>query len=521
MQRKTLVQACTLALGLVAGGAAQAQAINPFDAPQLTVYLSGASAPDAFLQSIATGLFQPGFFSYQDDGGTPTILTDDGRNFRAFFGRMQSGAAATSAGIPVALQGQTVLFIKRSRGGSVFGVNPVARAQRQQVLNITSPTCTLDGSIYKCTTRGIDPGLPGYIDASNSGLVADFGVSDVEPAVFKGPQNVEFGQTELTTTEVGRLRVRAANTLAMGLVATNAVPDTTVLSRSDYGSMLNGATQDWAAIDPTLNTGNTQVVVCRRVQGSGTQAAYNDFFSNFPCETAFQGNATPARMADSAGFNVGGVGTQPDPIQIDPTAGFTVVENPSSGNVRDCLSRANSRTAHTFQGDDGLWYTVQFQNSADPFRAIGTLSHDSAANATVANGYTFRYMDGAGSYNVLTSTAIGGPGTGIAPSKQNLLDGRWDFTAELTFQNRGQAVVNDHGDNIPALAGNKLAFYTLFVNRAASPLFNGSNWVAALPTDFDPNASTPNPPGAPVPNITRVSKFTRSGNTCAPLLRFY
>ncbi|MCU0868186.1 MAG: hypothetical protein MUF30_01085 [Burkholderiales bacterium] len=507
MQRKTLVQACALALGMVAGGAAQAQAVAAFDVPQLTVYVSGASAPDAFLQSIATGLFQPGFFSYQDDGGTPTILTDDGRSYRAFFGRMQTGAD-----IPASLRGRTVMFIKRSRGGSVWGVNPIARAQRQTVMNITAGTCALDGAIYKCGERGIDPGLPGYFDPSNAGLVADFGVSDVEPAVFKGPFNVEFGQSELTGAEVARMRVRAANTLAMGLVATNEVPSTTVLSRSDYGSMLNGVTTDWAAIDPSIASGNTQVVVCRRVQGSGTQSAYNHFFSNFPCQSAFQGNVPPARMADSAGFNVGGTGTQLDPIQIDPTAGFTVVENPSSGNVRDCLARAQSRTAHTFRGDDGLWYTVQFQNSTDPFRAIGTLSHDSAANATVANGYTFRYLDGAGSFNIVSGALISGPGTGIAPSKQNLIDGRWDFTAELTFQNRGVAVVNDHGDNIPALAGDKLTFFTEFVRRAGAPAFNAPNWVAALPTNFDPTLPA---------NVGRTAKFTRSGNTCAPLQRFF
>jgi hypothetical protein len=508
MQRKILAQACLAALTFAAGAGAQAQALNPFDAPQLTVYLSGASAPDAFLQSIATGLFQPGFFSYQDDGNTPTILTDDGRGYRAFFGRMQTGAD-----IPAALRGRSVLFIKRSRGGSVWGVNPVARAQRQEVVNITAATCLLDGSVYKCSNRGTDPGLPGYIDPSNAGLVADFGVSDVEPALFKGPANVEFGQNELSGAEVARFRVSPSNVLAMGLVATNSVPSTTVLSRADYGSMLNGATQDWSLIDPAINSGNTQVVVCRRVQGSGTQASYNWFFSNFPCQRAFNGSATPARMGDSAGFNVGGTGTQADPIQIDPTAGYTVVENPSSGNVRDCLARAENRTAHTFRGDDGLWYTVQFQNSAtDPFRAIGTLSHDSAANATVANGYTFRYMDGAGSFNIVTGALIAGPGTGIAPSKQNIIDGRWDFGSEITFQNRRVAVVNDHGDNIAALAGDKLTFFTLFVNRATAPAFNTSNWVAALPTNFDPTLPA---------NVGRVSKFTRSGNTCSPLTRFF
>jgi hypothetical protein len=37
---------------------------------------------------------------------------------------------------------------------------------------------------------------------------------------------------------------------------------------------LSGLTQDWTSVDASL-TGKTQVVICRRVQGSGTQTTYN------------------------------------------------------------------------------------------------------------------------------------------------------------------------------------------------------------------------------------------------------
>ncbi|MCW5624573.1 MAG: hypothetical protein KIT73_07665, partial [Burkholderiales bacterium] len=464
MHVKTLAAACAFAC---AGFASQAsaQAIGPFDTPNLTIYLAGASAPDNFLESIATGIFDAGFIRYQDDGGTPSVFTDDGRSYRAFFGRVKNDAT-----IPAALRGQTVLFVKRSKGGSVWGVNPVARAERIGTLNLTAGTCVLNSSIYRCVEKGIDPGLAGYLNPSNAGVVPDIGVSDVEPALFKAPYNVEFGQSALTATEVARLDVKPANVLMMGIVATNAVPATTHIGRTAYGSMLSGSYQDWSQIDPSIASGNTQVVVCRRVQGSGTQTSYNWFFNNFPCQGAFSGVVAPRRMVDDSASGItGGNGTQGNPFTIDPTAGYTVVENSSSGNVRDCLTRAQTNQPHTFRGDDGNWYTIQFNNSGDPFRAIGVLSTDSFSSANPdGNGWSFRPLDGAGVYNINTQAFASGPGTGVAPSKQNLIDGKYDFAVELTLQYRKVAVTNEFGDNVAALSGLKKTFADFFIARVGS-----------------------------------------------------
>jgi hypothetical protein len=505
MKMKSIVWACAAACAFV-GVEASAQTPAPFDTPEVKVILSGATAPDNFLVTIATGLFDGAFNRYQDDNGTNANFADDGRGFNAFFGRVKNDAS-----VPQALRGRTVMLVKRSRGGSVWGVNPVARAQRIATLDISAGTCVLNGSAYRCSTKGIDPGLPGYADASNAGEVSDFGVSDVEPAMFKSTLNVEFGQNQLSNAETARLNVKPANVLMMGMVATNAVPATTTLSRAAYGAMLSGNYQDWSQIDPTLNTGNTQVIVCRRVQGSGTQTSYNWYFNNFPCQSSFGGSVAPKRMSESASGIVSGTGTPADPFIIDPTVGFTVVENSGSGNVRDCLSRANSRTDHTITGDDGKTYRIKFSNSADPFRAIGVLSGDSASSANPdQNGWSFRYLDGAGVFNINTQAHVSGSADkGIAPSKQNLIDGKYDFAVELTFQNRKVAVTNDHGDNIAALAGVKLAFVNEFVKRAGDPAFNANPWVAALPPTFDPTTSA------------NVAKGTRFGNTCSPLQLLY
>ncbi len=506
MQRKTIALACA-ALGMGFASSAFAQTPGPFDTPEVKVILSGATAPDNFLVTIATGLFQAGFHRYQDNASTATNFGDDGRGHNAFFGRVK-----TDASIPASLRGRTVLFVKRSRGGSVWGVNPVARAQRIETLDITSTSCVLEASIYRCNVKGIDPGLPGFTASTNAGEPSDFGVSDVEPAMFKGPFNVEFGQSQLSNAEVARMDVKPVNALMMGIVATNGVPDNTPLSRAAYGAMLAGNYQDWSQIDPSLSSGNTQVVVCRRVQGSGTQTSYNWYFNNFPCQTGAGGTVAPKRMLDSAGYRTAGTGTQADPFIIDPTLGYTVVENPGSGNVRDCLRTAQNNLDHNFRGDDGFWYRVKFSNTpGTPFRAIGVLSADSASSANPnGNGWSFRYLDGAGVFNINTQANAGGSADkGIAPSKANLVNGSYDFAVELTMQYRKVAVTNEHGDNIAALSGLKRDFANEFIKRAGDPAFNTNNWVAALPPTFDPTTS---------PNVAKGSRF---GNTCSPLQLLY
>lgn len=515
MKLRILPIACTAALAALAGQAA-AQTPLPFSTPDATVTLSGATAPDNFILAIATQLYEPGFHRYQDNNGTVADFTDDGRLFNAVYGRIKS-----TADIPAALRGRNILFIKRSKGGSVWGVNPVARAQRIARLDINAATCVLNAGIYRCNEVGIDPGLPGYLNAANAGLPSDFGVSDVEPAMFKAPYNVEFGQDQLSGAETARLSVFPVNTLMMGIVATNSVPATTYLSISDYGSMLSGAIQDWSQIDASLTTGNTQAIVCRRVPGSGTQTSYNWFFQEFPCSNAVGGAGAPARMAtDSASVILGtitGSGTAADPFILNPADGYTVIENSTSGLVRDCLRRAEQGGVHEITAEDGKRWRINF--GAGGYRAIGTLSLDSFAAANPNNnGWSFRALDGAGVFNANTQTLFAGPGSGKLPSVQNLRQGRYEFASELTMQYRKVNVVNQHGDSVAALTDPsnalKRAFADEFIKRAGDPAFQ-SVATAALPPNYTPVIDG----SGTVTNA--VARATRSGNTCSPLVKFF
>src|SRR5215831_8576312 len=115
---KQLAAACALAFA-----GTSAYALGPFDAPQVTVFLAGASAPQNFLGGLAANLFQgtqgTDWFAYFDNGGTI------GANYRAYFGTLKT--TVQDPNMPASIAGKTVLIINRAKGGSVWGVNPVAR----------------------------------------------------------------------------------------------------------------------------------------------------------------------------------------------------------------------------------------------------------------------------------------------------------------------------------------------------------------------------------------------------------
>lgn len=533
MQLKQIVIGCTLACAALAAQAAGVVNVN--GVPHNVVYLSGATAPDGFMGDIVESMMTNVKF-YQN-------VSANG----AFQHRAYAGDAANISGVA---NGTKVLFMKRSKGGSVWGVNPVARAQRVETIDVNNCTsgAGTKASPFVCGTLGIDPGTDGAELPSNAGLVPDFGVADVEPALFQGPYNTENDQPALSPVEVARLQPTAVNQLMMGLVATNQVPASTVLTRAAYGAMLNNQIQTWDQVDPALSG---DVAVCRRVEGSGTQTSYNWFFSNFPCQSAAKGSAAPARMSDSYGFKAGSAaelgvarnangdpadasaepGSVNNPWVIDPSYGYTVIENSGSGDVRNCLKNANAGADHYFRAwdsdDQKEYHFVATFSASGPMKAVGVLSLDSYNQES---GWSFRTMDGAGTFNAATQTTSAGA-TGVAPSKANLINGRWDFAVELSMQYRTVGVSNEQGDNIAAISGVTKAVADTFILRAGDPKYVSNfdttatyaskpNAYASLPQGYaglsTSGGATTNGSGVRYADLY-VSKYTRNANTCSPL----
>lgn len=475
LKMKQVAAACALAFA----GSAHA-GVTPFETPELTVFLSGASAPQATLGSLASGLFQgtlgTDYFAYYSNDGTV------GANFRAYFGQLKT--VAQDANMPASIAGKKVLLVNRAKGGSVWGVNPVARAQGVGYMPVTSGNCALNTAAtsttfqYTCTPSGDDlnPADPGN-------AVPDFGVSDVEPKMFKDTLNVEFGQVQLTDDEVANITNFGVSSLMFGIpVTTNVSSVISSMPRAIMGGLLNGSINTWDKVNPALSG---DVMVCRRVQGSGTQASYNQYFHNFPCGVnglGGTGTIGTARVFDSAGYAAFALGdgsgsNTANAIGIDASAGYTVIENSSSGNVRTCLTNARNATDYFFKGDDGLTYNVTF--GGNQRKAVGVLSLDS----TPTSSWTFINMNG------------------VAPTKANLLDTSYDFAYELSMQYRTGALD-------PLLAGDKKDFVDEFIRRSGDPVVLASlstaDAVAAVPINF--STTTAN-----------VMKGTRFGNSCQPI----
>ncbi|ATE60507.1 hypothetical protein [Thauera sinica] len=505
MKLKQIALGCSLACAAFAANAAYPTAVNISGHTVIT--MGGASAPDNFLADIASSLMT-GVTEYR--GRNPDGSADN--NFRAF-----KGAAN---GIPGIANGTLIVFQKRSQGGSVMGVDPVARGARIEFIDFSK--CDDTTTPVRCDTKGIDPGLADHEDpALNGGLIVDFGIADVEPAMFREPLNTENNQPELSSEERAVLTNVPVNQIMMGLVASAAVPNSVYFSKALYGAILSGKINNWKQVDASLSD-QDNVLVCRRVSGSGTQTSYNAYFNNFPCANGALGQTAPATLGDGGLGEAltGGSGTQADPYVVDPSlvpGQLLVIENSGSGDVRNCLANANDKVDHTVLSAGGEYYKYEFSKLANPGKAVGILSLDSYASSGANTKWSFRTLDGAGSFNGSTQTTSIGA-TGVAPSKANLVDGKYDFVVELSMQYRNVAVTNVQGDSAPALSGTKLAFFNEFVKRAGSTKYTGNdggtftavpNAYATLPT-VDSYVTKP----------TLVNKYSRGGNTCAPLKRF-
>jgi hypothetical protein len=529
MKVSKIVVACSMAFAAMS---AQAVSTGIPATPTNVIFISGASGVDSYMGAVASN--QLNVTSY--------VHTADG-NYKAWYGTTKAAIGS----LPAA---SNLLIIKRSAGGSAMGVIPVGRPSKIEVPDWADAagTGTADATANQFTV--------GITTAAN-GRIPDIGVSDVEPKMFSGI-NAEFGYTALNSTEAGTLTVASWAQLAEGIVATRAVADTAVLSNNWIREALDGHYKDWSKVDTTTDP----VIVCRRIEGSGTQAAYNSYFNSFPNVSAYNGygKVLPKITTDSVGYDVigGSLGTKADPIQIDPNA-YTVFEGVGSGDVRKCLQGAQLGRDVTVQGRGNLYYKILFSTydphalgvPGIPAKAIGVLSLDSytslstsasrltadgknaaaiaaelvlagsgdftasvdgkgvaTSNADTNGDFTFRFLNGNGTYDVKNQVLTSATSSGIAPSRANILNSSYDFTVEPTLQMRTADAATLTGaffTKLNSLLGNPADMVVGSANNGAPLAY------AALPALYTKGVTVA------CPNCDLVADLTRQANTTAPL----
>lgn len=459
-------------------------------------YVSGASAQEGQLKHFMRRACQTGSLT----------LYRQGKNQFAFH------CAVNSSVVPGHTKANVVLY-KSSEGGSGNGTAPVANSTALTFMDVatmpaigsatinTAPeagTCSAATTIPAVAPVGTDTiGLPAYQDVvCNQTLVSkvtETGLSDVEPALFKG------SVAGLDDTAIGKLDVKPTNQLIFGVPVTTSLRNALQtaqgltsgaedeanmpsLSKAQVTGIYTGSIYTWDALglDNSTNDQYNAIWVARRVQSSGTQTSARVYFLNDPCvanmvpfvETA-DGNSVATNAAACS---------LPDPIN----AGYGLVfQGSGSGNVVTCLNDHET---------NGRW-------------AVGVLSTEFTAGidqgSTNNQGYRFVKIDGA------------------APTLYNAANGTYQYVMEATMQWRN------------AGSGNATAGDDLVMAQALSAGFNNPVVVAAISTGMTqlygpagilgvPGANLPDDPittGGIVTNPVSAYTHSSSGSTnnCQPL----
>ncbi len=527
MQFKKLSVAVAIACAGLAGLAGQALAA-PLTPAQITtlnnandvahagadpriIFVSGASAVQKGFTSIISALI-PGTKTYfADKNGNDAQGKANTHSYEAVAGTLAAGNGPWS--------NTDVILIYRVAGGSVWGVNPVARGEIIESLNVTAGTCSdggQDGGVGEVNANGSAPNALAFKCSTNT-RVPDFGVSDVAPILFKQPFNTE-GETpmaQLNDNDLLQFAPReedayayngAIYSLAFGVPTTNNV--NIALNRSVVAGIMSGQVGTWDQVDSSLAADD--IVICRRVPGSGTQAVENMYFGNFPCGPF----NTPANRDDTSAFNPSTAWTWVDANGKSHsgtgkytiganTGGLQVVENSSSGNVTECLDAARNGGTYVTKTRDGsaAEYLVEFTGE---HKAIGVLSMDSLSKSLTGGNWQFRSMDGNGTYTGNSMSAPASVGTGTFPTLANLMNGSWD--------NQGWISIN-----VPIRTrddANKEPIVRQFITKAKDPAI-----LAAITDLKNVAAAIPGGDYPAGPSVLRVAY--PEGNQCAPLNRQY
>ncbi len=327
--------------------ASGAMALTPANLPaDLELFVSGASAQDNGLREVVTSLCDDTVHAYSETGSIP------GRDYTAYFCTMSS---AKVPGLPAG--GVKVLVHKRSKGGSAFGAAPVeAKSPIARMKVANDGTCTVfSGNNYLCT--------------GTENAVAQAGLTDVEPALFRGAGinllkvgiggvvTGDAGTTPMSSAQLARLDKKPVAALTFGPVVTlnlrnalqaaqgltvgsNEVADMPSLTKTQYASLVAGTIANWSEfkVGGVALTGfgtapaDTRVRVCRRTEGSGTQAVSNQVFLNQPCAGTVSPRADNTGLSQTAG--TGNFLSLAGTLATDPAIHW----NESSGNVDTCMA---------------------------------------------------------------------------------------------------------------------------------------------------------------------------------------
>ena len=467
-----------LALAAIAVACGQAHALDPATsnaASTVKVYLSGATA----MRNIIGGLFTENCVAGTLDVYYSGVGTFSSFPFAAAGDAHRVYTCTMAAASPI-LPNKNVALFKSDIGGSGQGVFPVYLRSQRGFLDLTS-----------CGTRAGT--VPNYTCAGEQQKVPMAGVSDVEPGMFTGvnvpKDDPSYPPGGLSSAQISDLDVRPlfqtifavavnkalrdAMQSAQGILPVGDAGAEPTMSRTAAGSFFTGALTSpasglgWQSLVKTTDVlKDSQVNICRRVDGSGTQASANAFFLTFPC------NNNALALADKSFSDVG-----PDDQALSnvvSTGNVFIYEGSTTGNVISCLNAADTNGAY----------------------AIGHVSKENVPNAVATA------TNPVGNWRHVKLD-------GVSPNRDNTKGGQYDYFFESTMQwNKLE---------FATLSTDQKGFLTAFAARARLPSSlaklssSAQNGVAATPGTYAGAYGT-----GTADEIKFGSRVSRGGNSCVP-----
>lgn len=398
-----------------------AEALEPTISPDIEIFMSGATAQDLNVRQLFDELCVAGTLDTYFDN---SVQANPGSAHAALFCTLDSSKVPG-----LSVNNPKVLFHKRSAGGSAQGVNPVLDEQAIDAMVINNGNCTKTPpeTFYRC-------GISTQGDLIKK--VSDAGVSDINPELFRG-DNTPDGSAPVNPNKVSqRMEVRSGGALVFNTPVTKSLRDALQRAQIDSGeleadcegqetercmpslskhlvsSLFTGNLGKWSEIKVIAKNGGSapltdyakgsitddKVHLCRRVNGSGTQAQFNVKFLHDPCT---DGALSPASTTN-------------------PVNGPVVILNSGAGNVDVCLADFNDGANNSGQNAAGTkaW-------------AIGVQSTE--RNAKLTRNYRFVKIDG------------------TAPTLENAFSGHYLDWAEVTYQWRKPAYNGPTGDKLKVI----------------------------------------------------------------------
>jgi hypothetical protein len=335
-------------------------------------------------------------------------------------------------------------------GGSITGIIPLLNGS-PVLLNFAN----LDG-----TANGTDSTFAGASKFNSTQAPHDsqIGLSDVEPKMF----SAAFGNLPTNAAAVAAgWKLPAGHTAAeltsevafiggFGIAVSQAgvANGLTNISTDQLAAVLAGDITDVQQLGLATSQ---EIVVCRRTPGSGTQATFNALISHLGCG------------ANSAGAQ----------FSVASHDGVGVIENATTGNVKTCLTAANTA------GKAG----------------IGILGLE---NKDVDPTYQIIDINGVKIWDVSETAGNTVDGTVDNVREEKIISGEYPLWVESTVQKSTKV----------SLSAEQNAFYTLLKDKAGDPLFTKS--LPGIVSDTTKRTGN-------LPNLDEGAiNYSRAGNTCKP-----